>query len=574
MSTFAESVEAGRAARPAAAPAPDAEDSLESVGAGRTCLMRFALALSALVIIFIDPSEPDRLVTLTYSALLAYTVYSGVLYLAVALGGAKFSSSAWTWVDVGSYLVFIALSSGTGSIFFYFFFFAILVASFRDGFKSGMRVTLVSAELFIVVGYLASPAQAFELNRFLMRPIYLLLLGYMIAMWGGSELNLKRRLALLKRLSRSANPRFGVDRTVGALMEEVRKFFNADTCLIVTQGRETHEYFLRRADRYKADRGAVTEGVAGEIGCQMASLLGADAVAFTRAEGRGGRLTVADDPGASANDVKWFPVIEGLSRLIGEESFMSVPWRQRDGTSARLYLTARGHGFGRGDLEFLLQVVEHVNPLVENMQLVDRLASVAAEQERRRISRDLHDSTIQPYIGLKIGLESVCRKAAAESPLAGDLRELLMRTEIGLADLRRYVHGLKRDAHGREEPALAAAVRQYAGQFTRLYGIEAACEVEPGLEVGDRLSAEAFQIVREGLSNVQRHTRARAAVVRLSSRAGSLVVEVEDDGGGAGGSPSAPFTPRSIRERSEALGGRATVDLGGGRTLVRAEVPF
>src|SRR5215218_8313524 len=279
----------------------------------------------------------------------------------------------------------------------------------------------------------------------------------MIAVWGGSEISLKRRLALLKSISRSANPRFGVDRTVGAFMEEVRRFYDADTCLLVSQERDKPEYLLRRADRYKADRGASTECVAGEIGCQLASLLGDGAVAFARATGHGrGRLTVAGEPGASAHDVKWFPIIDGLARLIGDESFLSVPWRRRDSAPARLYLTSRTRGFGRGDLEFLCQVAAHADPLVENIDLVDRLASMAAEQERRRISRDLHDSTIQPYIGLKMGLESVCRKAAAGNPLLGDLKDLLMKTEIGLADLRRYVHGLKRDEAGAEEPALSA----------------------------------------------------------------------------------------------------------------------
>src|ERR687889_763304 len=108
MTTLASSVESVRPADPARA--NPASDSLESVDAAKVCLMRLALAPSALVIIFIAPSEPNRLVALTYSALLAYTVYGGVLYLAAARRKADFSSPVWTWVDVCSYLVFIALS--------------------------------------------------------------------------------------------------------------------------------------------------------------------------------------------------------------------------------------------------------------------------------------------------------------------------------------------------------------------------------------------------------------------------------------------------------------------------------
>jgi signal transduction histidine kinase len=358
-------------------------------------------------------------------------------------------------------------------------------------------------------------------------------------------------------------------------MEEIRRFFEADTCLLVTQSDETMEYSLRRADRYKADRAATTESMAGEIGCQLTSLLGDESLAVTAgATGGAGprQVIVAGNRQASAG-VKWTAAINALSGLIGDESFVTIPWHQRGRSAGRIYLTSRGRVYGRGDLEFLRQVAGHAGPLVENIELMDRLATMAAEQERRRISRDLHDSTIQPYIGFKMALESVCRKAAAGAKVDGDLTELLMRTELGLADLRRYVHGLKRDADGGEESALAAAVWQYAEQFTTFYGVRVTCEVEPGLVVGDRLSAEAFQIVREGLSNIHRHTAARAAVVRLSTRAGSLVVELENDAAG-GPWPLAPFTPRSIRERAEALGGKASVDLSSGRTLVRAEIPL
>jgi signal transduction histidine kinase len=357
-------------------------------------------------------------------------------------------------------------------------------------------------------------------------------------------------------------------------MEEIRGFFEADTCLLVTQNNETMEYHLRRADRYKADRAATPESVVGEIGCQLTSLMGDAALTVTAGASNGAsprQVIVAGDRDAGAG-VKWFAAINSLSRLIGHESFLTVPWHQRGRSAGRMYITSRGRGYGRGDLEFLRQVVGHAEPLVENFELMDRLATMAAEQERRRISRDLHDSTIQPYIGFKMGLEAVCRKAAAGANVDRDLRELLMRTELGVADLRRYVHSLTRDADG-GELALAAAVWQYAEQFTMFYGVRVACEVESDLVVGDRLSAEAFQIVREGLSNVHRHTRARAAAVRLSARGGVLVIEVENDAV-RGPRPAALFTPRSICERSEALGGKASVDMSGGRTRVRAEIPL
>src|SRR4030095_15290804 len=99
------------------------------------------------------------------------------------------------------YLLLVSLSSGTSSIFFFFFFFSIIVASFLWGFIEGLSVTIVAAVLCAAIGFAAAPSgTAFELNRLLLRPIYLVVLGYMIAYWGGFEIQLKRRLALLKEV--------------------------------------------------------------------------------------------------------------------------------------------------------------------------------------------------------------------------------------------------------------------------------------------------------------------------------------------------------------------------------------
>src|SRR5215211_301963 len=191
-----------------------APDSLESVDERMIGAMRLILALSSLLVIYIDPSEPDRFVSVTYATLALYSLYSGVLYYGANAGRPLLPSGEAHWVDVCWYLVLIALSSGTNSVFFFFFFFAILTAAFRKGFVEGLRVSAVSAFLFTVIGFATTPHDAeLELNRFLLRPLYLGVLGYMISFWGGAEITFKRRLALLKEVNTLSNPRFGVDQT-------------------------------------------------------------------------------------------------------------------------------------------------------------------------------------------------------------------------------------------------------------------------------------------------------------------------------------------------------------------------
>lgn len=73
-------------------------------------------------------------------------------------------------------------------------------------------MALVCVILFPMAGLAAALVRPnFEL---LLCPAYLILLGSMMACWGGSETRLRRRLELLKDVGKLSNPRFGVDRTI------------------------------------------------------------------------------------------------------------------------------------------------------------------------------------------------------------------------------------------------------------------------------------------------------------------------------------------------------------------------
>src|SRR5206468_7845593 len=79
----------------------------------------------------------------------------------------------------------------------------------------------------------------------------------------------RRRLALLKDVSVLANPRFGVDRTFGALMERLRAFYAADMCMLVMAELPPGGYTLRRVNRQHPD----TDGRAEVISAEVAHVL-------------------------------------------------------------------------------------------------------------------------------------------------------------------------------------------------------------------------------------------------------------------------------------------------------------
>ena len=78
--------------------------------------MRFGLAAAALLIVSIDPSEPDRYVAITYTALVLYIAYSASLWACAWRAMPSWLAATAHWIDVGWYVGLVGLSSGTQSI--------------------------------------------------------------------------------------------------------------------------------------------------------------------------------------------------------------------------------------------------------------------------------------------------------------------------------------------------------------------------------------------------------------------------------------------------------------------------
>ena len=558
--------------------------ALQSVDDRMIGMVRLALALAALVITFVNPTEPDKHVALTYGALVLYTLYAAAVY-ALSLRRERPRPRRLThWLDVACYLVLISLSSGTSSIFFFFFFFAIIVASFRFGFLEGMKVTTASAALFTAIGFATAPEGGqFEMDRFLLRPVYLLALGYMMAYWGGSEIKLNRQLGLLRGVTRLSNPRFDVGYTIGSMLHKLRDFYDADDCLIVLSDPRDNEYRLFRLRREQPAESVQAELLPGRL-AQLFLSLPEDCAVVHRGKSR---LRLFLDSGyysvgaAKRNECpeELKKEAEHLAARLEAESFISVPLHYRERGIGRLYMTAPRGVFESADISYMMHVAEQIMPVIHNIRLLERLASASAEQERQRLARDIHDSVIQPYIGLQYKLAAVRNKVAEGKELGDDIDRLFQMTVDEIAGLRGFVSGLREGDGGGDN--FVAAVRRFASQFAQNYDLDVKVESKGDFRVNDRLAAEIIRIVHEGLSNVRKHTSASASKITLERADRFLRVVVENDGprrdedGGGDPADVAPFTPRSITERAEELGGYVAVEhTTEGRTLVKVEIPL
>ena len=451
---------------------------------------------------------------------------------------------------------------------YYFFFFAIIVGSFSWGLTDGLRLTLASAAIYTIVGLFTAPGdQPLEINNLLFAPIGLLIFGYIIARWGGYHTELKNRLKLLKEVTVFSNPRFGIDRTIKAILESIRAFYDAEACLLVIPGKpgDADSYQMYRVTRGTHLSRTAPPEIGPEAATQFLSPSLDYAVIYRKNGSSQTRLfdvknRIFLETNASSGDKQ--------AGMLEAQEYLSVPVYYRHQAVGRLFIIDGPNRIDGSDMDFMLQLMDHVTPVMENIRLIDNLASDAAEQERRRIAHDIHDSVIQPYLGLQFGLAALDQKLeAGNTAIRDNVQELLELTNHELAELRRFVWGLR--ASEERLDVLLPAIERYAERFSLVTGIKVDVAVHGKIKVNDRLAAELFQIVAEGLSNVRRHAFCRDARVEILCKESSLLLQIKNSRPRPGASPDGErvdgtdgiksFRPHSIAERAASLGGDTQV---------------
>ena len=186
------------------------------------------------------------------------------------------------------------------------------------------------------------------------------------------------------------------------------------------------------------------------------------------------------------------------------------------------------------------------------------------------MSLDIHDRTIQPYIGLKLGLSAIRNTASDDNPLSMEIDNLMRMAEKVIVDMRHYAVTFKTRS-GSNEPILSVVLNQQAAQIKELYGIDIIIAMKNEFQVSDRLTTEALQFVREGLSNICKHTLSQRGLVTMHCLNGRLQIQIENECANA---VSTGFIPRSISERAAGLGGSVRVSQASeGNTVVLIEIP-
>jgi two-component system NarL family sensor kinase len=198
-----------------------------------------------------------------------------------------------------------------------------------------------------------------------------------------------------------------------------------------------------------------------------------------------------------------------------------------------------------------LAIVMHAQLLTEDLKASRERVIDAAEEERTRLRRELHDSLGPLLTGAAFKADSIAlaaqnRPERAES-LAIDLADQLRQS---VEAVRQLAYGLRPAAL--DELGLVGALREEGSRFSPIKVIVDAPESMPALP--SAVEVAAYRIAAEALTNVVRHSDAKLASVRLAAEDGTLEMIITDDG-----STTAPWSPglglASIKTRATEVGG-------------------
>jgi PAS domain S-box-containing protein len=205
----------------------------------------------------------------------------------------------------------------------------------------------------------------------------------------------------------------------------------------------------------------------------------------------------------------------------------------------------------------------------------------AQEDERRRISRDLHDSIGQHLTGLKCSLGAIMRDEECSPSLRAKLRDCAESLRVCMDETRsisQMLHPPILDLLG-----LAPTLRSYAEGFSRRTGIRVELDFPDGevrFDAGYEMAL--FRIAQECLTNVQRHSHASSARLSLACNPRVIVLEVQDQGVGIAadliedlehGKSGSGIGLLGMRERVNELKGKLQIQSNGRGTKVRVEIP-
>jgi signal transduction histidine kinase len=530
---------------------------------------RVFLAVSALVAIRMDPTELGH--SPAAYGLLGFYMGNSILVL-MLLRRRKASTSSFRVLVHAADIVWPAFISvfaeGPRSPFFLFFVFVLTAAAYRWGVwetlsTAAAEVVLLWVESFFLLHVWARQGGAlpwhalaglqinvteFEPKRLFMLSVYLLVMGLLLGYLSEQQKRLRAEKAVVTSMLATVSVEAGLTGTLQQSCRQIANMYAAERLLVASQEIHSRRTFLGELRNENGASGDFTwlnssprdaktylEDFSGEV-CYAAhekdrwSLIALD---------REGNPVPAPstDPLTRLQERQPFRSLIAISFVFGSD------WRGRVFVFDPLW-----QGEIQEELRFLVNLFRQLGPAIYNVYLLHRLRRRAGAAERTRVARELHDGAVQSLIAVEMQVD-VLRRQAETSPGAigaelGRIQGLLREEVLKLRELMQQMKSIDVDAR-----RFLSVVRDAVERFERETGISARFVTDAEkLEMPDKVCREFLRIVQEGLVNVRKHSKARHALVRLSSSSGEWCLTLEDDGKGF------PFSGRHTQEELDQMG--------------------
>lgn len=493
-------------------------------------------------------SNPESLL------LLPYLVWAAVLLWKTLDGWPYAASKLCPWIDAAALLMVSQLMPQSVPLLGALTVLPVVALALLGGAVHGSMLALACAAAMLLLsgghqGVGATPSSPLSV------PIVLLAFGPAAALLARPRRDLRLRAQLLGEFNARSDPRQGLRHHVDVLLELLAEHFALSEATISLQGPEPCIFQWRPGTHALELGGAQEEAWRGrlaalprDLGCLHAAPgpAGKDGVTFVDLHRGSGHRS---KPGEVA--------VHALAGLA--EQTMALPLMSYGQPLGYLCLRRKEPAFDQADLRWVDDLMREIMPLLERSDLLEHLQRETAAQERERIGRDLHDSAVQPYLGLKYGLEALARNAGPGNPIAPNIQALLGMATQELNILRDVVSGLRSGSDATQECASLVALQRQVDRFQALYGLKVHVFAPQALHLRGSAAKAVLHMVNEALTNVRRHTSATAVTILIDVRQSDVVLRLRNNHG-AGGTMPRDFLPRSLTERAAESGGTVSVN--------------
>lgn len=530
---------------------------------------RVALAAASLFAIWLDPAEPARFTQVNDGLHFAFVTYAVLLAVVTWRweGGTRLPIVTHV-VDIVVFSVFQYFTFAPSSPYFMYFMFSMFCGAIRWGPKG----TLVTGSVVIVTYAIMTAAlsrgltpEQNELNRIIIRTVYLVVTAGMLVYLGRYEARLRSGIERLARWPLPAGK--STERALTESLEHGSGILGATRALIMWEVAE--EPGIQIASWSASGLTLARQSVDGMLPLLPDDIH--DKIILCAGSIEPAATILINEPDGRLSERKGLPLNGSILDLLNGEGLASGAF-QADTVSGRVFFT--GIGTPTAEIVPLTDIVSRaVGWSIEQIQLTERLQAIGASEERIRLARDLHDGLLQSLTGVRLELRALQHAVEDnDESSVGRLHALERALAMEQRELRYFIDGLKPPvASPNLEPpdSLAARLDDLGQRIALEWKTPVSIRVAPGARTSSTAAAQAVPLmVHEAVVNAMKHARPTRVAVNVDVTDGHLRIIVRDDGCGFefkgrqdhDALNQSTEVPRSLFDRVTALGGQMSID--------------